>query len=212
MEFRERTHRFFDLAAAAQVYEQRGLSADSFWELVQQTLDIRALEIAELDWLLFDHVLSSAGFIPLTVHFEALAAGHGMPFEGIEDLHVKLIDAEILPPWILNRTHFHHIPQRTSDLGQILVGLGLLAEPTLRRAEDIKAFVVQKTGVDPSIGQVLRSVASLSTVDFFQVMGLRLHIPFHSLDESAPEIYESSVARRTGTFHTHTLLGRDEPR
>ena len=203
MKFWEREHRLFNLPAAARVYETHAqMSEAAFWQLVRKTLEIRALGIPGLDWLLFDHVLSATTTTPLEVHFEALAAGHEMPFRGIEDLHLQLIEAKILPPWVLNRTHFHEVPSDRSDLGRFMVELGLLAEPTLRRASEIKTLVLDKTGVDPSLGQVLRSVGALSMVDFFQVMGLRLRIPFESLDQSAPTIYGMSSARNTGTFRT----------
>lgn len=195
--YETRLRKTFDLDKIGQAYILRGkLDKVAFEKAFKDTVRIRLLNLEGLEWLLFDHMLSVHQTVPLLDHYEALSAGMGTPFLGISEFYGRLIELELLPPAVLNRTIFHRVPTEPLLLGELLVRLGLLTEATLQRALGIQSIILDKTGVKVAIGQIFRSVGHLSIVDFFQVIGVQVGVPFVGLNESAPAIYQAVMTRR----------------
>ncbi len=80
-------------------------------------------------------------------------------------------------------------------MGELLSELGLIEDVTIQRALEIKAIIGGSAGVDPSIGQIFRSVGQLSMVDFFQVLAIQVGLSFDGLDDSAPAIFRAAMDR-----------------
>ena len=198
--YEQRLHRFFDLSRTNAAYIQKGvLTQTQFDQAIKDTVKIRRLYLPGLDWLLMDQLLSAFRHISLLDHCEALSAGLGREFEGIEDLYRVMIDIEIVPPWVLNRTKLHRIPQEIGLLGNLLEELGIISGVDLQRALGIKEIIHERTGLRIALGQMFRSFGHLSIVDFMQALGLQVGIPFEGLDESAPQIW-SAASRRYKTI------------
>ncbi|MCB9557829.1 MAG: hypothetical protein H6707_17085 [Deltaproteobacteria bacterium] len=186
----------FDIAKMGNYYDKAGLlTSGEFETLFEETMEIRRLEIVGLDWLLSDHMLSAYRNVPLVEHYKALAAGLDAPFSGIEKLYQTLIDRQIVPAAILNQTRFFRPPTSPMPLGLMLHSLGLLSEHDVQRALGIKELIRLQTGQRIAVGQIFRSLANISVIDFFQALGIQTGVAFESLDGSAPEIFER-VAQR----------------
>jgi len=187
----------FDMQAMLSYYQHHDLlQPDEFERTIEETLNIRALGLPDLDWLLYDQLLSvNRAKIPLLSHYEALAVGLHMPFEGITSFLEVMVHLKLFPPAVLNRTIFYRAPPRGLKIGEVMGALGLATAKELERALFIQDVIEQKIGCRPVLGQVLRSVASVSPVDLFQALGIQNGIPFVTLDDSAPEIFAAAITR-----------------
>jgi hypothetical protein len=63
----------------------------------------------------------------------------------------------------------------------------------------IQSLVARELGSKLVLGQIMRSVAHLSTVDLFQALGIQNGVPFTTLDDSAPEIFSTAIRRGSPT-------------
>lgn len=175
--------------------EQALLSEADFAQLFADTVRVRSLGFEEFDWLLFDHILSAYRHIPLVSHFQAAAAGLGLEYRGIEPLYEYLIGKGLMPPWTLNRTTFYALPKPDLRLGELMTALGLMSDGEVQRGLDIARTIREKVGVTAAVGQIFRSVGRVSMIDFFQVLGHQVGVPFVGLDDSAPEIFSAAMMR-----------------
>jgi CheY-like chemotaxis protein len=187
----------FDMQAMRRYYHYHQLLApEEFERTFEETLKIRALQLADLDWLLYDQLLSvNRAKIPLLNHYEALAVGLHVPFEGITSFLEVMVQLNLFQPAVLNRTIFYRAPQRGLKIGDLMLVLGLVTPKELERALVIQEIVESKIGSRPVLGQVLRSVALVSSVDLFQALAIQNGLPFVTLDDSAPAIFEAAMQR-----------------
>lgn len=193
----ERSRRMFVLTKIREFYVGKSLlTEEGFASMFRDVKRIRGIGV---DWVLPDHVLSVCRHMDLNDHFEALSVGIGMPYNGIEALLENLIELELEPPTILNRTVFYRPPKAPRLLGELLVELGLLDVQTLQRGLGIKTLIQHGVGVDAAVGQVVRCISSLSIVDLFQALAIQTGIPFESLDTSAPQIFAAAMQRELPT-------------
>lgn len=195
-QYEQRLHRFFDLQRTNDAYVNKGvLTQGQFDQAIKDTVKIRRLYLPGVDWLLVDQLLSAFRHVSLLDHCEALSAGLGRDFEGIEDLYRVMIDVELVPPWVLNRTYFARHPAKIGLLGNLLEELGVIDSVDLQRVLGIKEVILERTGLRIALGQMFRSFGSVSIVDFVQALGLQVNIPFESLDGSAPDIWAAASRR-----------------
>jgi CheY-like chemotaxis protein len=187
----------FDMGAMSRYYEHEGLlKAEEFGRTFEDTIKIRALNLPDLDWLLFDQLLSVyRERIPLLHHYEALAVGLHVPFTSITNFLELMIQLKLLLPSVLNRTIFYRAPKPGRKIGEVMVELGLVTGQELARALAIQSTIEEKVGSRAVLGQVLRSVANLSTVELSQALGIQSGVPFTTLDGSAPEIFATAIRR-----------------
>lgn len=187
----------FDMQAMRRYYQDHNLLApEEFEQTFEETLAIRALQLPDLDWLLYDQLLSvNRAKIPLLNHYEALAVGLHVPFEGITSFLEMMVHLKLFPAAVLNRTIFYRAPERGLKIGDLMRSLGLVTAKELERALAVQQIVQSKIGSRPVLGQVLRSVASVSSVDLFQALGIQSGVPFITLDDSAPEIFAAAIQR-----------------
>ena len=190
LSYEERMRRAFNLSKISESYVDAGhMDERGFDEVLEQTVAIRALGIEGLDWLLFDQLISARRDVPLAAHYQALAHGMNRPFSGIHRFYEQLIDLELMPPSVLNRTIFFRPPTGQLRIGELMISLGLLDQTTLHRCIGVKETIKYRAGVSVAVGQVFRSIAGLSIIDFFQALAIQVGVPFEDLDRSAPEIY-----------------------
>lgn len=181
----------FDWDAMQRVYTTREvLSAEQVDLLMEDTQSFLELGIPGLRWTPADQTLSVYRWIPLNVHYEALAAGLGIPYRGVRDYHEATIRLGLEPTWRLNQTTFY-APPAPARIGRMLVELGLVDEGTLERSLDIQAMAMEKVGFRPALGCLLLSLGTLSYPDFYQVLGLQAQLPFRDLDTSAAIIFDT---------------------
>ena len=187
----------FRMQAMRVYYEHNKLlEPKEFERIFEETLKIRALGLPDLNWLLYDQLLSvNRAKVPLLNHYEALAVGLNVPFEGISSFLDLMVQLKLIPPSVLNRTIFYRGPDRGLKIGEVMLALGLVTSKQLQQALAIQETIQNTIGSRPVLGQVLRSVASVSAVDLFQALGIQTGIPFISLDDSAPEIFAAAIRR-----------------
>lgn len=181
----------FDWDAMQRVYTTREvLSSEQVELLMEDTQSFLELGIPGLRWTPAEQTLSVYRWIPLLVHYEALAAGLGIPFRGIRDYHEATIRLGLEPSWRLNQTIFYAPPAR-ARIGRMMVELGLVDEETLDRSLDIQAMALEKVGFRPALGSLLLSLGTVSYPDFYQVLGLQAQLPFKDMDTSAAHIFDT---------------------
>lgn len=186
----------FNPLLAGKFYADHGAIDDAeFSQIFEDMVRVRMLKLPELDWVLFDHALSVCRHVPLRTHYGAIAAGLKIPFEGIREFCEAAIQAGNMPGWSLNQTKYYQLPRRELRIGELLVEVGALHPEVVDRCLEIKSIIKAKLGIDAAVGQIFRSVGRLSIPDFFQVLGHQTGIPFVSLNESAPAIFEAAMQR-----------------
>ncbi len=196
----DKLRREFDTPAFCEVYFRRvGLPKQEVEHFLFETLQIQQMNIPGLAWFPVSHLISTCPDIPLPVHYEALAAAHDQPYEGIEAFYRRMIEDDLLPAWMLNRTHFHRPPTERLRVGELMCELGLISDHTLQRCLGIQRLIREKKGLRPALATIISVVDCVSVTDFFQALGIQYKIPFRNLDESAPAIFEMTKSALTGS-------------
>lgn len=182
-------------SAMQSVYLDKGLlTAVEFDQLVERAIQVSALKVLNRSWSIALQILGEHRQLPLEAHYEALSAGYGFPYQGIESFHVQLIDKGILPPWTLNRSFIHRIPEQRLLIGELMKRMGLITETELEVGLAIQRGILQEVGAKVALGAILLSSTNLSYPDFFQALGAQVKVPFVSLNESAAKIFAAQAA------------------
>jgi hypothetical protein len=190
-QFREQ----FNREAFSRIYVQTGaLTLEETRKFITDTFKIQLMDLPGFRWFPTHHAIGVFGHIPLNLHFQALAAGVGQPFLGIEDLFRHLIQQGWLPNWILNRTHFFNPPTIRRRIGELMVQTGLINEATLLQCMGIQQQIHDQLAIKPRMASVIASMAMISLPDMIQLLGMQVNLPYDSLDDSAPAIFEAQRA------------------
>lgn len=186
----------FDRGAFADVYvEHMGLTRERIEQSLHSTLTIQQMNLKGLAWFPTSHLITTHPQIPLVTHYRALAAAYGFDFDGIERFYVRMIDSGLLPPWVLNQTRLYRIPPGPSLIGELMCRLGLISEHSLQRCLGIQRLM-ESMGLKPALATIISAVDAVSVPDIYQALGIQCGMPFETLDESAPEIFEATMKRR----------------
>ncbi len=191
----DRLRSAFDRKAFCDVYVREcGLRRRDADRFLNETFQIQRMNIPGLAWFPTSHLISVYPNIPLLVHYEALDAAFGQTFDGIEGFYRRMIDSDLLPTWTLNKTLFFGRPDPKVFIGKLMCDLGLISENTLQRSLGIQTLIQHK-GIKPALATIIASVECISAPDLFQALGIQCGIPYESLDESAPTIFEATGER-----------------
>jgi hypothetical protein len=191
----ERLRQRIDWAALGKVYlEKRALTPAQFDALVEDTIGVHRLNIQGLNWAATHQILSVHRQIPLQTHYEALSAALGFQFNGVEDFHKTGIRIGFLPPSSMNRTHFYQVPTQPMPIGELMLNLGLITQPTLQSALGIQVLIQDTIKTRVALGSVILSITQLSFPDFYQVLGIQAGVPYVNMD-SAPRIFDTLTAQ-----------------
>ena len=192
----KRLHRFFNVDSARDAFVSAGyLGKTEFDQVIKDTVKVRRLYLEGLDWLLMDQLMAQYRQVPFLTHCEALSCGLGRPFEGVQDLYETLANLELIPAAALNQTVVNRAPRQELLFGELAAEAGVVSNMDLQRALGVQRILWTQTGSPVAIGQVFRALGCLSVVDFFQILALQSGIPFTSLDESAPRIWDAAAKR-----------------
>ena len=187
----------FDREAFCEVYLRKaGIEKQQVDHFLYETLQIQQMKISGLTWFPTSHLISAYPIIPLLTHYGALAAAYNQPFEGIEDFYCRMIDRALLPAWYLNQTRFHKVPAAKLLTGELMCELGLISEHTLQRCLGTQRLIQDKgKGLKPALATIISALDCISIPDLFQSLAIQCGVPFRSLDESAPAIFEMTGKR-----------------
>ena len=166
------------------------LTNEQFNALDEGTQRINSMGLGDFRWHLPYLARDSYAHIPWSTHLQAWAAGLRQPYQGIEDFYRRAIEAGVFPPWTLNSTQVYGAPSdpTKTQIGRLLIGMGLITVVDLQRALGIQQIIRQETGLPTRVGRVLSAIAPLSLIDGARTLAHHMGFPYVSLDQTLPVI------------------------